>query len=60
VNSAATTIIALVRNEVFFTRNRVDEQVLGDMLDSVYLPLISTVSRRRMPRPPAPADSGSG
>ena len=43
---AATTIIALLRNEAFFTRNPVDQEALIDMLDNVYLPLIQTVSRR--------------
>jgi AcrR family transcriptional regulator len=43
---AATTIVALVRNEVFFTRNPVDRETLIDMLDNVYLPLIETVSHR--------------
>lgn len=43
---AATTIVALVRNEVFFTRNPVDQKTLTDMLDNVYLPLIDAVSHR--------------
>jgi AcrR family transcriptional regulator len=43
---AATTIVALVRNEVFFTRNPVDRETLTDVLDNVYLPLIGTVSHR--------------
>ncbi len=43
---AATTIVALVRNEVFFTRNPVDQEALTDMLDNVYLPLIDAVSHR--------------
>lgn len=43
---AATAIVALVRNEVFFTRNPVDHETMADMLDNVYLPLIDTVSRR--------------
>jgi AcrR family transcriptional regulator len=43
---AATAIVALVRNEVFFTRNPVDQETMADMLDNVYLPLIDTVSRR--------------
>jgi AcrR family transcriptional regulator len=43
---AANAIVALIRNEVFFTRNLVDQTVLTDMLDNVYLPLIQTVSRR--------------
>jgi AcrR family transcriptional regulator len=43
---AATTIVALVRNEVFFTRNPIDQEVLTDMLDNVYLPLIDAVSHR--------------
>jgi len=43
---AATTIVALVRNEVFFSRAPVDEGTLIDMLDNVYLPLIDAVSHR--------------
>jgi AcrR family transcriptional regulator len=43
---AATAIIALVRNEVFFTRSPVDRETLTDILDNVYLPLIQTISRR--------------
>jgi AcrR family transcriptional regulator len=47
---AATAIVALVRNEVFFTRNHVDQETLTDILDNVYLPLIETVSRRSSSR----------
>jgi AcrR family transcriptional regulator len=43
---AATTILALLRNELFFTRNPVDQETLIDMLDTVYLPLIAAVSHR--------------
>jgi AcrR family transcriptional regulator len=43
---AATAIVALVRNEVFFTRGPVRREALIDMLDNVYLPLIDAVSRR--------------
>jgi AcrR family transcriptional regulator len=43
---AATTIVALVRNEVFFTRDPVDQEALLDMVDNVYLPLIRAVSHR--------------
>ena len=43
---AATAIVALVRNEIFFTRNRVKKETLIDILDNVYLPLIETVSYR--------------
>lgn len=46
-NRTATTIVALVRNELFFTRNPVDHEVLADMLDTVYLPLITAVSHGR-------------
>jgi AcrR family transcriptional regulator len=41
---AATTIVALLRNELFFTHNPVDQETLIDMLDTVYLPLIAAVS----------------
>jgi AcrR family transcriptional regulator len=43
---AATTILALLRNELFFTHNPVDQETLIDMLDTVYLPLIAAVSHR--------------
>jgi AcrR family transcriptional regulator len=43
---AATTIVALLRNELFFTNNAVNQETLIDMLDNVYLPLIVTVSHR--------------
>jgi AcrR family transcriptional regulator len=43
---AATTIVALVRNEVFFSRNPVDQEALIDIVDNVYLPLIDAVSHR--------------
>jgi AcrR family transcriptional regulator len=56
---AATTIVALLRNEVFFTRNPVDRETLIDMLDNVYLPLIDAVSHRSDVDPPAAAAGGS-
>ena len=34
----------LVRNELFFTADRVDESTFIDILDTVYLPLIPAVS----------------
>jgi AcrR family transcriptional regulator len=43
---AATAIVALVRNEIFFTRNPIEKETLTDILDNVYLPLIETVSCR--------------
>jgi hypothetical protein len=43
---AATAIVALVRNEVFFTRGAVDKEALIDILDNVYLPLIEAISHR--------------
>jgi AcrR family transcriptional regulator len=43
---AATAIVALVRNEVFFTRNHVDRETLNDILDNAYLPLINALSHR--------------
>lgn len=49
---AATTIVALLRNELFFTREPVDQEAIIDMLDHVYLPLIQTVSHRSDPRGP--------
>jgi AcrR family transcriptional regulator len=38
------TLLALVRNEVFFTRNPVDEHTLIKLIDTVYLPLLDAVS----------------
>ena len=49
---AATSIIALMRNEVVFTHHPVDKNALIDMVDNVYLPLIDTLSHR-----PRPAES---
>jgi AcrR family transcriptional regulator len=43
---AATAIVALVRNEVFFARGPVGKDTLIDILDNVYLPLIEAVSCR--------------
>jgi AcrR family transcriptional regulator len=42
---AATLIGTLVRDELFFTRRDVDSTVLGELLDTVYLPLINAISR---------------
>jgi AcrR family transcriptional regulator len=39
------TLLALVRNEVFFTRNPVGQHTLIKLLDTVYLPLVDAVSR---------------
>lgn len=39
------TLLALVRNEVFFTRNPVGQHTLIELLDTVYLPLIDAISR---------------
>jgi hypothetical protein len=41
---AATALPALVRNEMFFSRDPVDKEALIDILDNVYLPLIQAVS----------------
>lgn len=43
---AATAIAVLLRNELFFTRKPVDQQIVIDILDNVYLPLIEAVSHR--------------
>jgi AcrR family transcriptional regulator len=40
-----TTLLALVRNEVFFTRNTVDDERLSALIDEAYLPLVRTVSQ---------------
>ena len=42
----AMAFVALVRHEVFFTRNPVDRKALIDIVDSVYLPLIEAVAHR--------------
>lgn len=47
----ATTVLALLRNELFFTRNRVDRETVAAILDTVYLPLIDAVSHRSDPYP---------
>jgi AcrR family transcriptional regulator len=44
---AATAIVALVRNELFFARSPVGTDTLIDILDNVYLPLIEAVSYRQ-------------
>jgi len=46
---AATSIIALVRNEVFFTDNPIDQDTLTEMLDTVYLPLITAAATPSSP-----------
>jgi AcrR family transcriptional regulator len=43
---AATALVALARNELFFTRGPVGKKALIDILDNVYLPLIDAVSHR--------------
>jgi AcrR family transcriptional regulator len=40
-----TTLLALVRNEMFFTRNPVEERTVAELIDTVYLPLIDVVSQ---------------
>lgn len=40
------SIGALVRNELFFTQNQVSDETLIDILDTVYLPLITAVSHQ--------------
>ena len=42
---AATIIGTLVRDELFFSRRDIDSTVLAEMLDTVYLPLITAISR---------------
>jgi AcrR family transcriptional regulator len=39
------TLLALVRNELFFTRNPVDHNTVTDFIDVVYIPLINAVSQ---------------
>lgn len=41
---AATSIGVLLRDEMVFARNDVDAHTIAEMLDTVYLPLIRTVS----------------
>lgn len=43
--TAEMALLALVRNEVFFTRRAVDGERLGALLDEAYLPLIHALSR---------------
>lgn len=43
----ATSILALMRHELFFTRNPVDDRTLAELFDTVYLPLVDLASRRR-------------
>jgi AcrR family transcriptional regulator len=40
-----TTLLALVRNEVFFTRDTVGDERLSTLIDEAYLPLICAVSQ---------------
>lgn len=40
-----TALLALVRNEVFFTLNTVDDERLSALIDEAYLPLVRTVSQ---------------
>jgi AcrR family transcriptional regulator len=49
--SVEMTLLALVRNEVFFTRNPVDQHTLIELIDIVYLPLIDAVSHDSKRRP---------
>lgn len=42
--TAEMTLFALVRNDLFFTRQPVDDERLSALIDEVYLPLISAVS----------------
>ena len=43
-DGVATSILGLVRYEMFFKSNTVDDDALIRILDTVYLPLINTVS----------------
>jgi AcrR family transcriptional regulator len=45
------TLLALLRNELFFTRNPVDQSTLVELIDIVYLPLIAAVSHTVGRRP---------
>lgn len=42
----ATSIFALVRNELFFARRKIESDALAELVDSVYLPAIDAASRR--------------
>lgn len=42
----ATSIFALVRNELFFARRKIESNALAELVDSVYLPAIDAASRR--------------
>jgi len=45
------TLLALLRNELFFTRNPVNQSTLVELIDIVYLPLIAAVSDTEGRRP---------
>ena len=40
----ALAVFALLRHELFFTNTNVDAAVLADIIDSVYVPLLRTIS----------------
>lgn len=42
----ATSIFALVRNELFFARRQIEPSTLAELVDSVYLPAINAASHR--------------
>ena len=42
----ATSILALIRNEMFFARAPVDRSALADMVDLIYLPALTAASYR--------------
>jgi AcrR family transcriptional regulator len=52
---AATSIGALLRDEMVFARNDIGADTIADLLDNVYLPLIRTVSTQ----PPGPFPAGT-
>lgn len=45
----AMTVFALLRNELFFSNSSVDNTVLTDIIDTVYLPLVRAVAATARP-----------
>lgn len=41
-----TSVFALVRNELFFARSKIEPSTLAELVDTVYLPAINTASHK--------------
>lgn len=61
---AATSIGMLVRDEMMFSRNAIGPDTIAEILDTIYLPLVKTLSTRPAELPPkgrrGPASSRTG